>query len=117
MTRGVTILAMSKPPRIGPKKPLRHFMAEWRDYRGLTQQQLADRLEVDKGTISRWENDARGISLNVLAAVCEALDIQPMMIYRRPDTQSPEELLASAPEPVRREAYEYIDYLIRKHAG
>jgi transcriptional regulator with XRE-family HTH domain len=110
---------MGKPPRIGPKKPLRHYMAEWREHRGLTQQQLGDRLGVGKDTVSRWENDRRGISLNVLGAVAEALDVPPVSLYRRPapDSTSPEDLLAGAPEQVRQEAAVYIDFLIRKHAG
>lgn len=110
---------MARPPSIGPKKPVRHFMSEWRDYRGLTQEQLADRLGVGKSSVSRWENDVRGIDMGVLAAICEALDIQPTAIYRRPPTansKSPEDMLAAAPESVRKEAAEFIEYLIRKRA-
>ncbi|WP_410052672.1 helix-turn-helix domain-containing protein, partial [Bradyrhizobium sp. SZCCHNR1064] len=40
------------PPRIGPRKPVRLFLAEWREKRGLTQQQLADRLETSDVTVS-----------------------------------------------------------------
>lgn len=116
---GVTILAMVRPPRIGPKKPIRHYMAEWREYRHLTQQQLGDRLGVEKGTISRWENDVRGVNLDILGAVCEALDIHPERIYRpppSPDSKSPEDMLAGAPEPVRREVADFIEYLMRKRS-
>jgi len=44
------------PPRIGnPKKRGNHFLKEWRLFRGLTQQQLADRLNARKAEISRIE--------------------------------------------------------------
>jgi transcriptional regulator with XRE-family HTH domain len=108
---------MPKTPRIGPKRPLRHYVAEWRLHLGLTQQQLADRLGVTKGTISRWETDVRSIDLQVLAAIAEAFGQPPLNLYRPPDSPSPEELLASAPEPVRREVAEYIEYLTRKRGN
>ena len=36
----VTIKVM--PPRIGPRLPVRVYLKEWREYHGLTQQQLGD---------------------------------------------------------------------------
>ena len=33
------------PARIGPKKPFRLFIAEWREEKGLTQQQVAEALQ------------------------------------------------------------------------
>lgn len=64
---------MSATPRIGPKIPPRAYIREHRKDAGLTQQVLADRLGCAKGTISRYENQMRGIDLNVLAAIAEAL--------------------------------------------
>lgn len=113
---GNILVLMTKQPRIGPRMPVRAYIMQWREAKGLTQQQLGDRLGVDKGTISRWENAERIPNLNVLGAICEALDIQPWAIYRMPGTKSPEDMLAIASEPVRREAAEYIEFLLRKHA-
>lgn len=39
-----------------------HFLKEWRKFRGLTQQQLADEASTDKSVISLIENGKRGMS-------------------------------------------------------
>lgn len=41
--------------RIGPKRPFRLFLAEWREQKGLSQETLGGRLGVTDVTISRWE--------------------------------------------------------------
>lgn len=75
--------------RIGPRRPVHIYLREWREHRGLTQQQVADRLGVDKATISRWEGGKRSPSLNVLAAVCEALSVPLSDIHGLPGTAPP----------------------------
>lgn len=114
--------------RIGPKKPHRIYLAEWRDKKGLTQQQLADRLG-DEGvtdmTVSRWEKGARGdrsknaaqMNQDVKAAVAEALGIEPRDLDRHPDTPSADELLRNAPQSVREQALKVIEALVGRKAG
>jgi transcriptional regulator with XRE-family HTH domain len=83
--KAVTILVM--PPRIGPKKPVRVYLALWREYLELSQQEVGNRIDppVDKGTVSRWENAAPGrLTLGVLAAYAEALGRPVADMYRRP---------------------------------
>ena len=41
----------------------------------MTQQQLADLLRVDVGTVARWERGAQGIRPRNLAAIAKALDV------------------------------------------
>lgn len=84
------------PPRIFPKRPLRMFIAEWREHRGLTQEELGARLGPDgvsDVTVSRWETGKRRPDLNALAAIAEALDIEPGELYRHPDQPSANDLL------------------------
>lgn len=68
--------------RIGPKKlkPRRIFLREWREHRGLTQQQLADRIESTNATVSRVENLKRDVTLRFLEAAAVALDCTPAQI-------------------------------------
>jgi transcriptional regulator with XRE-family HTH domain len=75
---------MASTSRIGPKNPVRVFICQWREHIGLTQEQLADRLGVTKSTISRWEGSKRIPSINVLAAICEGLDIPIRAIWNPP---------------------------------
>ena len=41
---------------------------------GISQMELAERLEVEQGTVSRWENGDREPRLTTLAAIAAALD-------------------------------------------
>lgn len=95
--------------RIGPSKPFRHFLKEWREKRGLTQQQLADRLPVGKDgkptgkdQISRWETGKRGMTMDVQVALSEALPLDsPGDLFRDPNQPSADELLRRVPPEQR----------------
>jgi transcriptional regulator with XRE-family HTH domain len=106
--------------RIGPSRPIRHFLVEWRKARGLTQQQLADRLpsgdddkQTGKDQVSRWERSQRGMTMEVQAALAEALDINPGDLFRDPATPSADELLRNATPEVRRQAFMVIEALLK----
>ena len=69
------------------KKPLhRHFIREWRKYRGLTQEQLAGRLEVDRTTISKIESGKQEYSQGFLEATAYALRCEPADLIMRDPT-------------------------------
>jgi transcriptional regulator with XRE-family HTH domain len=99
--------------RIGPKEPRRNFLKDWREKRGLTQDQLAERLDTGKDQVSRWENRKRGMSAEVLEALADALNIQPYDIFRDPKRPSADELLSRASPEIRRQAFAIIETLIK----
>ena len=106
--------------KIGPSKPIRHFLKEWRLYRGLTQQQLADRLPAGddgkptgKDVVSRWERNERGMSMDVQAALAEALNISPADLFRDPMTPSADELLRKASPEKRRAIFAVIETMLK----
>ena len=99
--------------RIGPKEPFRHYLREWREKRGLTMQQLADRLDTGKDQISRWEANKRSMSADVVAALAEALSIEPADIFRDPAMPSADELLRNATPEQRRQAFAVIETLLK----
>lgn len=90
--------------RIGPSKPFKHFLKEWRETKGLTQQQLADRLPIGedgkatgKDQISRWETGKRGMTMEVQMALAEALNLDsPGDLFRDPNMPSADDLLRRA---------------------
>ena len=47
----------------------------WREYRGLTQQQLADRIGISKPYLSQLETGKRTGTAEVLSAIAEALNV------------------------------------------
>lgn len=72
------------PTRIkGPKKSVGHFIAEWRDHRGLKQDQLAERLQTSKASISRIENGKQPYTQHFLEACAEALRTDPASLIMR----------------------------------
>lgn len=61
----------------------RHFVKEWRKYRHLTQDQLAERIGVATSTISQLETGKQGYSQPTLEALAEALMCQPADLLMR----------------------------------
>lgn len=78
------------PKRIAFQKPRarrRTFFKEWRIHRGLSQEQLADRLETSVASISRIESGTQPYTQDVLEALSEALSTDPAsLLMRNPDT-------------------------------
>lgn len=65
----------------------RHFIKEWRKHRGLTQDQLADRVGVATSTISQLETGKQGYSQPTLEAIADALQCEPAdLLMRNPQT-------------------------------
>ena len=57
---------------------LRQFgerVAEARRDRGWSQEQLAEAIEVEPATISRWETGGRALSLSTLTRISEILEV------------------------------------------
>lgn len=77
------------PKRIALQKPRqrrRTFFRQWREFRGLTQEQLAGRLETSVASISRIESGTQPYTQDVLEALAEALMTDPAsLIMRNPD--------------------------------
>jgi transcriptional regulator with XRE-family HTH domain len=72
---GVTIWPMSQ----------RHFIREWRKHRGLTQDQLAERIGINRAYISKIESGARRYDQPFLEAAAEVLQCAPAdLIMRNP---------------------------------
>lgn len=89
--------------RVVPKRRRYLFLGEWREARGFTQEAVADRLDVDKNTVARWEQQkgTRKPDIDVIAALAEVYDIEPADFYSAPDDPSPESMLRKAPDDLR----------------
>lgn len=96
-------------PRIGPRRPFRLYIAEHRSAKGLTQQQLADRLGTSDVTVSRWETQTRRPDMDAQVAIAEALGLSdPMDLFRHPDTPSADALLRDQPAEIVAQALKLI---------
>jgi len=59
-----------------PERP-RHYIREWRKYRGLTQERLAERLDLTGGAISQLETGVTGYTQETLEGIAVALNCEP----------------------------------------
>lgn len=70
----------AKPPR----SKFRHtFIKQWREFRGLNQTQLADRLEMTQSHLSMLENAQRGYTQETLEAIAHALQTDVASLLMR----------------------------------
>lgn len=110
-TKPRRLVGLPMPPRIGPRKPVKLFLAEWREKRGLTQQALADRLETSDVTVSRWETGRRKPDDDVKSSIAWVLGIEITDLYRHPDQPSADALLRGAPRETVDQALRIITAL------
>ena len=74
-----TLAAMKKVE----KRPI--FFREWREYRGLSQERVAERMEVSQDYLSRMERGERRYNQHFLEALAWALNCEPAdLIMRNP---------------------------------
>lgn len=95
---------------------MRVYLREWREYLGLTQEQIADRIETTKGTVSRMEINSREPNLGYLAAFAEAIDREVSELFRDPERPTQEDLLRSASPEQAREIADFAAF-VRQRDG
>jgi transcriptional regulator with XRE-family HTH domain len=68
----------------------RHFIRQWRNYRGLTLEALASRVGTTHASLSRIERGLQPYSQPLLEAIAEALNCMPAdLIIRDPLNPNP----------------------------
>lgn len=69
--------SMAKLAKSAPKPQRRKlYIAEWRKYRGMTQEQLAERVGQSVSNISQLERGLQGYSQEGLEAIADALNCE-----------------------------------------
>lgn len=94
-------------------QPARLYIAEWREHFGLTQEQVAERLDTSKGQISRLENGKRTPNNDWLTAYANALGIRPEQFYFPPKEPSLDAIVASLNPDLRRQIHAVVDTMIK----
>lgn len=75
-------MAKRVTPRLKRPRPAFFFRA-WRDYRGLTQEQVAERIDMSVATVSQIESGAQGFTESSLIALAEAYQCEPADLLSR----------------------------------
>jgi transcriptional regulator with XRE-family HTH domain len=68
------------------RRGMKHYIREWRRYRGLSQPQLAGAVGTDKTQISKLENRERRLTTDWLQRLATALRCEPADLLRPPPT-------------------------------
>jgi transcriptional regulator with XRE-family HTH domain len=111
---GTMILRMATNPMLIPKDgPPRHYVREWRKFRGLTQERLAERTPYTTGAISQLETGRTKYTQDMLEALAAALDCKAGdLISRNPFMESDViSLFGDLPDDKRRIAIEMLKTL------
>jgi len=66
----------------------RHYIREWRKHRGLTQEQLAERIGIARSYLTKIERGSRRYDQPFLEAAADALRCEPGDIIMRDPTDS-----------------------------
>jgi transcriptional regulator with XRE-family HTH domain len=91
----------------------RTFIRKWRQYRGLTLEELGARLDLTHGNLSRIERGLRPYSQETLEGIARELNTDPASLLER-DPEDPEGIWAvweSLPRSERAKAIEFLKIL------
>lgn len=82
------------------------YLKEWRKFRGLTQQRLADRIEMSKGYISQLEKGDAPYNQDLIEGLADALNCDPAdLIMRDPTKPDAMWTIYDQLEPAQRKAW------------
>lgn len=93
----------------------RTFIKDWREKRGLSQERLAERLDMSPAQLSRIENAVQGYTQDVLEAIADALETDAASLIMR-DPNAPEAIWSiwEHAQPAERRQIEEVAKVITK---
>ena len=74
------------------------YIEEWMAYRGLSDEKLANRLEVARETVTRWRGQQHRLNPDKIAAIASALDCEPEELWHPPSRPSLDALVKDRPD-------------------
>lgn len=83
--------------RIYPRRPPKLYISEWISYRGLNQEQVADRMDCAPGTMSKLVKGHMKATVEWLARIADALDIEVQDLFHDPRKPTQQDLLRDVP--------------------
>lgn len=100
-------------------KTVRHFIREWREHRGFTQERLADRVDLSVSSISQLESGDQGYRQATLEALADALSCEPGdLLMRNPLIEDAvwdlQDQLLKATKAKREEVLSVVEVMLRK---
>lgn len=96
--------------RIGTKHPTRLYIREWMEHQTptLTQKRMAERMNLEPGTVSKLLNGQMEMTTSYLAGFADALDLSVPDLFRDPSAPTRDELLAAGTPDELRQAIRLV---------
>ncbi len=101
--------------RTGSTKSLKWFTREWRIKKGLSQDQLAEMLDTNRGQISKLERGDLRMNDDWIAGIASAMGIEPSDLLRDPaDPPSLMDVLRHLSAEQEQKIREFIDFILQR---
>lgn len=104
------VMARQTTNKIERKYPL--FLREWREHLGMTQEQVADAIDSNKGDVSKIERGVKRYNEDHITKFADAFGVEPFQLYFPPDKQLLDSLLVGRPDEIRRLAFRTLTALV-----
>lgn len=101
-------------PRIGRKSHAHIYLAEWLEYRGLSDEKAAGRLGIDRTTVWKWKTQPRRLTRDKIASLAAILDIEPEELYRPPGRPSLDAMIKDAPPEVQSMVFDVVRRMVNR---
>lgn len=99
------------------RRPAHVYLKEWLEYRGISAEQLAGRIETSKSVISKLMNGHQRYNQDWLEAIAYALDCEVAELYRPPTAPTANELLSQMSPETRETALNILRDLSNLKTG
>lgn len=99
--------------RIHKRVPRRLYPKEWREHFEVSPETMAERMNVTRQSIHRWERETNRLTPDKQEAYAFALGIEPEALWRHPDAPSVDALLSQADDQLKKRAAELVAVLLK----
>ena len=106
---------MSSSSPDGADSQDRYYLREWRECRGWSQRELAERVGIPKSVVSRYETGDRRIHLGMLFRIMAALEIKPAQFFAPPGEPSLDEIMANESPEQRRRVVATVKAMLKRY--
>jgi transcriptional regulator with XRE-family HTH domain len=91
------------------------YLAEWMAERGFSDEKLANRVGVERATVTRWRNEQHRLNPEKIAVLADALNVPPSQLWHPPDPARPsiDAMLKDAPDDAVKKVAEVAAILLK----
>ena len=100
--------------RIGKGRRQHLYIREWMEFRSLSDETLANRMNVARQTVYRWRKEQWRLDPDKITAIAEALDTDPRSLWGPPTRPSIDAITKGLPDEIHGDVVEFAQRLRRR---